>query len=86
MRPAGESLRSSMRWVTTALFCLGLFLGSAPAKAQSGAGDADAVRKAASSFDEGGAAYRDGRFELAASHFEAADAAVPSARAVRMSM
>jgi hypothetical protein len=46
----------------------------------------DAVQKAASEFDEGKRHYRDGRFESAAEHFEAADAAVPSPRALRMAM
>lgn len=56
------------------------------APAAAGPPDAESVRKAASAFDEGSRAYRANQYELAASHFEAADAAVPSARALRMAM
>jgi hypothetical protein len=61
----------------------------APAGAAAEAGDApaaDAVRKAAEAFDEGSRAFRAGQLELAASLFEAADAAVPSAQALRMAI
>lgn len=57
---------------------------SAPAAADPP--DAEAVRKAASAFDDGSRAYRAAKYELAASHFEAADAAVPSAQALRMAI
>jgi hypothetical protein len=48
--------------------------------------DAATVQRAAEQFDEGSRAYRASRFESAASHFEAAFAAVPSARALRNAM
>jgi hypothetical protein len=48
--------------------------------------DADAVRKAASAFDAGSQAYRAESYSRAAAHFEAADEAVPSARALRMAI
>jgi hypothetical protein len=48
--------------------------------------DAEQVRKAAAAFDDGSTAYREGKFEVAASRFEAADAAVPSTRALRMAI
>lgn len=40
--------------------------------------DAEAVRQAANSYDAGVRAWNEGRYAEAASHFEAADAAVPS--------
>jgi hypothetical protein len=48
--------------------------------------DAEAVRRAEASFDDGAQAYRDQRYDLAGSHFEAADRAVPSTRALRMAI
>lgn len=48
--------------------------------------DAETLKKAAGAFDDGSRAYKAGQFELAASYFEAADAAVPSARALRMAI
>jgi len=79
---------------TFAVFAVGVTMASAVfCGAPSGgisvacaAPDAEAVRKARDSFDEGGRTYRAGNYELAASHFEAADAAVPSARALRMAI
>jgi hypothetical protein len=73
-----------------AAFAVGVALGvvgltSAPTPAH-GAPDAAAVRKARDAFDEASRAYRSERYELAASQFEAADAAVPSARALRMAI
>ena len=48
----------------------------------------DEVRrdKAAEAFDDGAAAYRKGKFKAAAVHFESADVALPSARALRMAI
>lgn len=48
--------------------------------------DAEAIRRASKEFDAGRRAYQDEQWELAASHFEAADEAVPSERALRMAM
>jgi hypothetical protein len=48
--------------------------------------DAARVRAAADEFDAGRDANKQKEFERAASHFEAADAAVPSANALRQSM
>ncbi len=63
-----------------ALACLtqpaGVFAGPDPAK----------LRAAADSFEAGAKAYKDGRFEESAAHFEAADSAVPSAKALRFAM
>jgi hypothetical protein len=67
---------------TSILVLIAACLLAAPAVAE----DAELVGKAAAAFDDGSRAYREGNFELAASHFEAADAAVPSARALRMAM
>jgi hypothetical protein len=47
---------------------------------------AEQLRKAEQSFDAGVRSFRAKRYELAASHFEAADDAVPSARALRMAV
>ena len=74
-----------MRWpaVLCALMAVcAMMLIAAPAVAQ----DADTVKRAAAAFDDGSRAYRTKRYELAASHFEAADDAVPSARALRMAI
>lgn len=73
---------------TFAVFAVGMAMASgwiSPTDAHA-APDAADVRKARDSFDEGGRTYRAGNFELAASHFEAADAAVPSAQALRMAI
>ena len=76
-----------MRATWTLLALLGLTLATTAARAQSdAAGDADAIRRAADSFDAGGSAYRAERYAQAAAHFEAADEAVASARALRMSL
>ncbi len=64
-------------------FVLCLVLVSAIAGAQP---DAAQVQRAAEAFDQGSRAFQAGRYELAASQFEAADAAVPSARAIRMAI
>ncbi len=63
-----------------------MWLVVCPALADDTVADADALRRAALAFDDGSDAYRAGKFELAASHFEAADEAVPSARALRMAI
>ena len=62
-----------------------LLLGGGPLWAQQ-APDAERVRAAAEAFDTASVAYQAGRFELAASSFEAAYQAVPSARALRMAI
>ncbi len=73
---------------TAALLAIGLALLGAPLRAErtEEVPAADVVAKAAGAFDEGRAAYLAGRFEMAASHFEAADATVPSPRALRMAI
>src|SRR5262245_40375253 len=48
--------------------------------------DAARVRRAAEAFDAGVAALKDKRYELAASRFEEADAAVPSPQALRQAI
>jgi hypothetical protein len=48
--------------------------------------DAARVRRAAEAFDAGVAAFKDKRYELAASRFEEADAAVPSPQALRQAI
>lgn len=80
--------RTAPKRHTLAVFAVGLALASgwAPVPEAVAAPDAADVRKARDSFDEGGRTYRKGNFELAASHFEAADAAVPSAQALRMAI
>ena len=80
--------RTARKRHTLAVFAVGMALASAwiPATDAHAAPDAADVRKARDSFDEGGRTYRAGNFELAASHFEAADAAVPSAQALRMAI
>ncbi len=73
-----------MRVLTAAMLAT-MTLTSAIAAAESPP-DPEAVKKAAAAFDDGSRAYKAGQFELAASFFEAADAAVPSARALRMAI
>jgi len=68
-----------------ALLALALAVGATEVRAGD-APDAEAVRRAAAQFDEGARAYRQNHFEQAAPHFEAAFEAVPSARALRMSI
>ncbi|MBW2455284.1 MAG: hypothetical protein JRI68_12270 [Deltaproteobacteria bacterium] len=73
------------RVATAALLALGLGLLGAPLRAED-VPEAEAVAKAARDFDEGRAAYLAGRFDVAASFFEGADATVPSPRALRMAI
>lgn len=63
-----------------------LILSASLALAQSGAPDPAKLRVAAEAFDAGAVALRQNEHALAASHFEAADAAVPSAKALRLAM
>src|SRR5512139_2200784 len=44
------------------------------------------LRAAADSFEAGAKSYKDGRHEEAAAHFEAADSAVPSSKALRFAI
>ncbi len=73
------------RVTTAALLVLALGLLGAPLRAEE-VPEAEAVAKAARNFDEGRAAYLAGRYEVAASFFEGADASVPSPRALRMAI
>lgn len=66
----------------TAMVCAAVLL--APGIALAGPPDPAAVRRAADHFDEGARAFKKGDFEEAASQFEAADALVPSADALRL--
>lgn len=68
-------------WVVGAALVFAL-IRVTPAKAAG----ADAVQRAAEHFDEGTRAFQAKRYEQAASHFEAAFAAVPNARALRVAM
>lgn len=63
-------------------------IAEASAQGASAAGQPDPAKlKAASeSFEAGAKAFKDGRFEEAAAHFESADEAVPSAKALRLAM
>jgi hypothetical protein len=65
-----------------------LLLAAAPAFAQAPAKPPDAakVRAAAEQFDAGLTALKGKDYETAASHFEAADAAVPGAKALRQAI
>jgi hypothetical protein len=84
MQAFGSLSRRLIGWIGVAAFvAAGTLITPSVALA---APDAKAVAKARDSFDDGSRAYRKGKFELAASQFEAADAAVPSARALRMAM
>jgi hypothetical protein len=67
--------------VATALAAL-VLLAAAPALADK-VPDAAQVRAAAEHFDAGASAFKARSFEDAASHFEAADAAVPTAKTLR---
>jgi hypothetical protein len=48
--------------------------------------DPSKLRAAADSFEAGAKSYKDGKHEEAAAHFEAADAAVPSSKALRFAI
>lgn len=72
-----------MKALSVAIVAIVVLLGTAVRAAPP---DADTLKKAAGAFDDGSRAYKAGQFELAASFFEAADAAVPSARALRMAI
>lgn len=67
------------RRVAAALVWLGTVGCPATSTAQGDPPDAARVRQAADSYDAGVQAWRAGRYAAAASHFEAADEAVPSA-------
>ncbi|MBM4360762.1 MAG: hypothetical protein FJ096_21860 [Deltaproteobacteria bacterium] len=56
------------------------------ATALAAGGGAEAVQRAADHFDEGARSFQARRYEEAASHFEAAYAAIPNARALRNAM
>lgn len=60
-----------------------LFLAALPAASQP---EAAKVRIASQEFEAGARAYKTKDYELAASHFEAADSAVPGAKALRLAM
>lgn len=84
--------RASARGVVLAT---GLTLGTLAAVVAGGAAtegvafagpDAGKLRNAADAFEEGARAFKDGRFEEAAAHFESADSNVPSAKALRWAM
>ncbi len=68
-----------------ALLGVGLALLGPPLRAED-VPEAALVAKAAGAFDQGRSAYLARRFEMAASYFEAADAAVPSPQALRMAI
>lgn len=65
---------------------LALALTAAVPFSASATPDPAKLRAAADSFEAGAKAYKDGRFEEAAAHFEAADAAVPSSKALRFAI
>jgi hypothetical protein len=60
-----------------------LFLAALPAASQP---EASKVRIASTEFEAGARAYKVKDYELAASHFEAADSAVPGSKALRLAM
>ena len=74
--------------VAAAAVMTALLLVAAPASADppGKAPDAARVRTAAEQFDAGVTAYKARNYEASASHFEAADAAVPSAMALRQAI
>jgi hypothetical protein len=75
------------RNVALALVLVGAMLGTfVPGIARADDADPEAIRRAKTEFEDGSHAYRAERWELAASHFEAADEAVPDDRALRMAM
>ncbi len=81
----------ALRVALAAIVSLGLAaapVAEASAQSPSAAGQADPAKlKAASeSFEAGAKAFKDGRYEEAAAHFESADEAVPSAKALRLAM
>jgi hypothetical protein len=67
------------------VFAVALVFGTSSVALADG-GTAGAVQRAAEHFDEGSRAYQAKRFEEAASHFEAAFAAVPNARVLRLAI
>lgn len=75
----------NMRFSLSAALVGAALLVSAAASADSPP-DAAKVRLAATQFESGAVAYKKGLFEEAASAFEAADAAVPSAKPLRLAI
>jgi hypothetical protein len=65
---------------------LALALTTAAVSSASAGPDPAKLRAAADSFEAGAKAYKDGKFEEAAAHFEAADEAVPSSKALRFAI
>ncbi len=67
-------------------FALALAVSLACASAAYAGPDPSKLRAAADSFEAGAKSYKDGKHEEAAAHFEAADAAVPSSKALRFAI
>jgi hypothetical protein len=76
-----RSMRSS-RLVSSLFFAVACL--AAPASAAPP--DAAKIRVASEEFDQGARAFKRKDYELAASHFEAADAAAPSEKAIRLAI
>ncbi|MEO7328397.1 MAG: hypothetical protein ABI193_07455 [Minicystis sp.] len=73
------------RFVAAAALAALVLLAAAPARADK-VPDAAQVRAAAEHFDAGASAFKARSFEDAASHFEAADAAVPTPKTLRQAI
>ena len=66
---------------------LGVFLFASALTSRVHAGpDAQKLKHAAESFESGARAFKDGKFEEAAAHFEAADSEVPGPKALRLAI
>src|SRR5256885_1314583 len=78
----------SSRWASAVCLALAFVCpGSAICPSTAVAGpDAGKLRDAADSFEAGARAFKDKHFEEAATHFEAADAAVPSEKSLRLAI
>ena len=75
-----------MRRLAQLLFCVALIALCMRAGDASAGPDPAKLKAASESFEAGARAYGDNRFAEAAPHFEAADAAAPSAKALRLAI
>ncbi|HTJ84803.1 MAG TPA: hypothetical protein VL400_23955, partial [Polyangiaceae bacterium] len=73
-------------WLLGAAIALAGVAGVGPSTSVAWAADPAKLKAAAESFEAGARAYKDKKYEEAAAHFEAADDAVPSAKALRLAI
>jgi hypothetical protein len=76
----------ALRVALAGIVSLGLAVAPLAEASAQGPSDPAKLKAASESFEAGAKAFKDGRYEEAAAHFESADEAVPSAKALRLAM